>query len=120
MEQIPEPTVNGVYIFSISVWEVGNLPNRKKMGHRFLESLVGKLVFTETKKKKRDIVFWNHQLGGWFGSIQTEPNPFVEIMVETLNRCNPKKTGYTSRETLVERLDWMNSDRTEPIRGIHG
>ena len=58
----------------------------------------------KSEGKKRGTLSEKHWLGGWFGSIQTEPNSSVEIVVEKLNRCNPKKTGYTFRETLVGRL----------------
>ena len=72
-------------------WEVGLNrfwnQNNSDSDHDILLQIHQKWIFTESKKKKQDIVFRNRQLGG--------SNQSMEIMVEKLNRCNPKKMGYT-------------------------
>ena len=91
----------------------------KKMGYSFLETLVERLdwinsdrtepirgnhglkVESDQSEKKRDILLEICKLGGWEYS-------------------DPRKMGYSFLEMLVERLEWMNSDRTEPFHGNHG
>ena len=54
----------------------------------------GSKVEPVQSEKKRGILSEKRWLGGWFGSIQTEPNPSVDFMVEKLDQCNlGKKLG---------------------------